>query len=398
MPAGLALLGSVLGLVFASYSTLDYAAHLDRRLHDIHCSFIPGAPPTSTAEACRAAMYSPYSALFKQTYWGGIPISLFALGAFSFFVGFALYLLLAGPRAPKAAVVFQAVVGVTPLLVSILMFAISVIKLGEICKVCAGIYISSIILATGSLMGLLTLKSEAAPVPTGPRPTLNIVYPVLWLAALGVISLVPSFVYASTTPDQKPYLTTCGKLKQPTESHNALVKMSTPQSVQPTTLFEDPLCPTCKAFHDRLVTEGVFDKLNVQLALFPLDTECNWMLDSSLHPGACTVSKAVLCGGDQARQVLEWAFKEQDYLKRAGKAGEPTLRAVIQKRWGDKMMSCIDANSTKVRLNQNLHYAADNNIPVSTPQMYLGNQRVCDEDTDLGLMFTLHQLAPEVLK
>ena len=51
-----------------------------------------------------------------------------------------------------------------------------------------------------------------------------------------------------------------------------------------------------------------------------------------------------------------------------------------------------------MRLNNNLHFAADNNIPVSTPQMYLGKRRVCDEDTDLGLMFTLNQLAPEVLK
>lgn len=399
-PAGLALFGALLGLVFASYSTLDYAAHLDRRLHDIHCSFIPGAPPTSEAEACRAAMYSPYSALFKAHYWGGIPIALFALGAFSFFAGFALYLLLSGPRAPKKAIYFQAAVGVTPLLVSMLMFAISVIKLGEICKVCAGIYFSSGILATGSLLMLMTLRTSGTQAMNAPppRPTVNIVFPVLWLAALGLITLIPSFVYAATMPDQRPFLTRCGKLKKPAEAHNALVKMSTPESVQPTTLFEDPLCPTCKAFHERLVAEGIFDKLNVQLALFPLDTKCNWMLDTSLHPGACTVSKAVLCGGDHARQVLEWAFDNQDYLKRAGKAGEATLRAVIQKRWGDKMLKCMDANSTKVRLNENLHYAADNNIPVSTPQMYLGTQRVCDEDTDLGLVYTMHQLAPQVFK
>src|SRR5471032_2713605 len=85
LPAILALVASLLGLLFASNSTLDYAKHLDRRLHDVHCSFIPGAPATSEAEACRVAMYSPYSALFKEHYWGGIPISLFALGSFAFF-------------------------------------------------------------------------------------------------------------------------------------------------------------------------------------------------------------------------------------------------------------------------------------------------------------------------
>src|SRR6476646_6099469 len=96
----LALAASLLGLLFASYSTFDYAKHLDRRLHDIHCSIIPGAGPTDVAEPCRAAMYSPYSALFKDKYWGGIPISLFAIGTFAFLAAFALYLAISGERAP----------------------------------------------------------------------------------------------------------------------------------------------------------------------------------------------------------------------------------------------------------------------------------------------------------
>jgi hypothetical protein len=29
--------------------------------------------------------------------------------------------------------------------------------------------------------------------------------------------------------------------------------------------------------------------------------------------------------------------------------------------------------------------------------MYLGDRKVCDEDTDLGLRYTLTQLAPEVV-
>ena len=53
---------------------------------------------------------------------------------------------------------------------------------------------------------------------------------------------------------------------------------------------------------------------------------------------------------------------------------------------------------TKLKLNHQLHFAADNAIPVSTPQMYLGDLKVCDEDTDLGLRYTLGQLAPEVVR
>jgi uncharacterized membrane protein len=325
-PAIIALGASVLGLIFASNSTLDYAAHLDRRLHNVHCSFIPGAAAVPEAEACRAAMYSPYSALLKDQYWGGIPISLFGLGAFCFFAAFSLYLLLAGERASRRTLAFFAVIGTTPLLVSLLMLTISITQLGQICKTCAGIYISSALLAFGA------------------------------------------------------------------------VKIHGSRAVQPTMLFEDPLCPTCKAFHDRLVTENIIEKLDIELVLFPLDNECNWMLDSALHPGACIVSKAVLCGEGNSRAVLEWAYDQQEYLTRAGKAGENTLRSVIKQRWGESMLRCVDDKKTDVRLNNHLHFASENNIPVSTPQMYLGKRRVCDEDTDLGLRFTLSQLAPEVLK
>src|SRR5690242_1121072 len=120
-----ALVASLLGLLFASYSTFDYAEHLDRRLHDIHCSIIPGAAPTDSADACRAAMYSPYSALMKEKFWGGVPISLFAVGAFCFFVAFSLYLVVAGDRAPKKAVGFFALAVGAPVLASITMFTIS---------------------------------------------------------------------------------------------------------------------------------------------------------------------------------------------------------------------------------------------------------------------------------
>lgn len=395
VPAVIALIAALLGLLFASNSTLDYAKHLDRGLHDVHCSFIPGAPATDKAEACRVAMYSPYSALFKETFWGGIPISLFALGAFTFYAAFALYLLVYGSRAPKRAWRFFGLVALVPLAISLLMFSISVIKLGSVCKTCAGIYISSILLAIGGVLGMLASDREA---PDAPRVLISPVLPLAWLAALGLVSLMPALVYAASVPDQRPFLSKCGELKMPKIKNDELVKVATSRPIQPTLLFEDPLCPTCKAFHERLVVENIIEKLDINLALFPLDNECNWMLDQALHPGACIVSKAVLCGGVQARAVLEWAYDEQEYLSRAGKQGPDVLRAAIKQKWGDVMLKCVDDRKTDTRLNNHLHFASDNNIPVSTPQMYLGSHRVCDEDTDLGLRYTLGQLAPEVLK
>jgi len=393
-PAAIALVASVLGLLFASYSTLDYAQHLDRHLHNVHCSFIPGAAATNDAEACRAAMYSPYSALLKEQYWGGVPISLFGLGAFCFFAAFSLYLLLSGSRASQRTYGFFALVGVTPLLVSLLMLTISLTQLGQLCKTCVGIYIASFLLAFGSVTAWLANRGpSSAPATAGGWALVP-----AWLAALGVTTLAPAIVYAASVPDQRPYITQCGEIKQPKIKGDSPVKLRGTRAVQPTMLFEDPLCPTCKAFHDRLVTEEIIEKLDIELVLFPLDSECNWMVPNPLHPGACIVSKAVLCGEGNSRQVLEWAYTEQEYLTRAGKAGEGVLRAAIKQRWGESMLRCVDDKKTDVRLNNHLHFASENNIPVSTPQMYLGKRRICDEDTDLGLRFTLAQLAPEVLK
>jgi hypothetical protein len=337
-------------------------------------------------------MYSPYSALLKDQYWGGVPISLFGLGAFCFFAAFSLYLVLSAERTPPRALGFFAAVGVTPLLVSLLMLTISLTQLGQLCKTCVGIYISSALLAFGAVSAWLANRREVG------RPVLSWALVPAWLVALGLTTLVPAVVYAASTPDQRPYITQCGEIKVPKIKGDSPVKIHGSRAVQPTMLFEDPLCPTCKAFHDRLVTENIIEKLDIELVLFPLDSECNWMLDHPLHPGACIVSKAVLCGEGNARGVLEWAYAEQEYLSRAGKAGEGVLRAAIKQRWGEGLLRCVDDRKTDVKLNNHLHFASENNIPVSTPQMYLGKRRICDEDTDLGLRFTLAQLAPEVLK
>jgi uncharacterized membrane protein len=396
-PAILGFAASLVGLVFAAYSSIDYAQHLDRHLHDVHCSLIPGlASGADEDNPCRAAMYSAYSAIFRSTYWGGIPISLFALGAFSFFLGFSVYFFFAGPRAPQKALLFFAAAGATPFGVSLVMLVISIHKIGSICRTCVGIYLASTLLLGAAFMIVRRLREQSPPGservagPWGP--------PFLWILGLAFSTIAPSLVYAAGVPDQRPYLRNCGKLEKTAEPHNALLKMKTPKSVHLATLFEDPLCPTCRAFHQRLVTEGAFDRLEIQLSLFPLDSECNWMLTTPLHPGACTVSKAVICGADQARQVLEWAYDEQETLAKAAKTSDGELRRRIQHRWGAAMLSCIDSPATKLKLNQELHFAADNSVPVSTPQVYIGNQKVCDEDTDLGLRYTLAELAPEVAR
>src|ERR1700722_12181405 len=156
-----AMIAALLGIVFAAYSTYDYAQQLDRQVHSVHCSFIPGASVSSDADnPCKAALFSPYSAIFRATYWGGVPISLFGLGAFAFFVGFAVYLLVGDRRLPRSAYPTFVVLTFGPLAVSVFMLTISLSHLHALCKLCVGIYVSSVALAAAAIVGMLSHARE----------------------------------------------------------------------------------------------------------------------------------------------------------------------------------------------------------------------------------------------
>jgi uncharacterized membrane protein len=87
------LLGAVVGVVFAGVSTYDFVQHLDRQVHNLHCSFIPGVSHSGES-GCQLAMMSPYSSVLRGRVWGGVPIALPALSVFAFLVFYALDLAL----------------------------------------------------------------------------------------------------------------------------------------------------------------------------------------------------------------------------------------------------------------------------------------------------------------
>lgn len=431
----LGTVGAALGVFFSAFSTHDYALHLDRQLHGTHCSFVPGLLESGGGDnACTAAMYSPYSALFRRALWGGIPIALLGLGAFAFFLVISIALLVAPRSASRRVWQAFGLAALTPLLASLVMFVISLLKVHAFCKLCMGMYAGSALLAAAGIVALIKIVRPAArgmvvqdpfvhddprhpnnrtvpmapvghPVPAGvpyrgdPAPQVlplgSMLGPLLVFGVLGLFVVLPAVVYASSMPDYRAKIVSCGTIAQPTEKHGALVKLATAHPKRPALLFVDPLCPTCKAFHERLEGEGIFEQLDVSVAIFPLDSECNWMLDRSLHPGACELSKAFLCSGDKAREMLEWSYDNQSDLEPAGKAGKEAIRAKIRQRFVG-LDACMDSKETKQRLDRVLQFAVANKVPVSTPQMMLGAQRICDEDTDLGMAYTMKQIAPEV--
>ena len=185
---GLAL-AALVGLVFAGASTLDFVQHLDRQVHDLHCSFAPGLVEADhESTGCQVTLLSPYSSVMRTSLWGGIPISLPAMAVFAFLLFRALELLLARPVARRTAASIALASTAVPVLASCVMGYLAFTQLHAACKLCIGIYASSGLALVMALLAWLMARKEAAglsaamdapeaPAPAPPRAALA------WVAA-----------------------------------------------------------------------------------------------------------------------------------------------------------------------------------------------------------------------
>jgi uncharacterized membrane protein len=394
------LVGAALGLLFAGISTYDFVQHLDRQVHSLHCSFIPGATHADPSSGCQVAMMSPYSSILRSHLWGGIPISLGAMSVFAFIGFYAADLVVTRRKDDPKATLFLVAATALPLLVSLVMLTISLTKLGTTCKLCVCIYISSALVFTGALMTWLKAKREATvgmsrsgghrlEVGVATEPASNGFLAGMFGLGVGFVVL-PVLLYMMMAPDNSKFIGTCDALAKPDDTYGVMVNVHRTKGA-PALEILDPLCPACKAFEQRLVASGMDDKLDRRAILFPLDNTCNWMITETTHPGACTVSEAVLCAGDRAPAVIEWAFENQDEI-RAETAKDKDAAARYVKKKFPELAACVGSPEARSRLNKSLRWSVANNIHVLTPQLFVDNTKLCDEDVDLGLEFALTKM------
>lgn len=406
------LLAALAGLVFASASTLDFVQHLDRQVHELHCSFVPGlVEPDEESTGCQVTLLSPYSSIMRTSLWGGIPISLPAMAVFAFLAFRAIEILGADAARRKTMAAIALVTTAVPVLASCVMGYLAFTKLHAACKLCIGIYSSSGMALLMAVAALLAARSEAAAAsraaeavdpyaaaaaapPTPPKTA------AAWLAAVGqafAFVTVPVVVYAALVPDYSRYIGTCGALPAPEDPYGVMVPLGPKAASNGAPAIEvfDPLCPSCRGFEERLAASGQDALLQRRAVMFPLDSECNWMVTRSLHPGACRVSQAVLCGATTPAvgpdAVVAWAFEQQEALLAQGKQDLDGVSRMIAARFPE-LAACMGSPEVESRLNKSLRWAVKNQLPVMTPQLYVGGVKLCDEDSDLGMDFTLHHM------
>lgn len=380
------LVGALAGLVFAGISTYDFVQHLDRQVHSLHCSFIPGAGAETGSTGCQVAMMSPYSSVFRTSIWGGIPISLPAMAVFAFLLFYGLELMVSRRTNDHRPTAFLALAAGLPAFTSVMMLTISLVKLGTTCKLCVGIYLASAMCLTGAIvLWRRAVKQRDAAASTVPNKYLG----AMFGAGVGFV-LLPLLVYVAMAPNHGKFIGSCGELVQPADTYGVMVPLHRGGKV-PALEILDPLCPACRAFEQRLASSGLEDKLDRKAILFPLDTTCNWMITEDTHPGACTISEAVLCAGDRAPDVIAWSFEVQERIRTETKA-DPTAAARIVKERFPELAACVGSPEAKSKLNKSLRWAVANNIRVLTPQLFVNNVKLCDEDVDLGLDYALSRM------
>ncbi len=383
---------AVLGLVFSAVSTSDFIQHLDRQVHSIHCSFIPGAGSDLGESGCRTVMMSPYSSFFRESLWGGIPISLWSMAVFAFLAYRAGTLAWRGSATRKEATFLLAASGL-PLLMTLLYGFLSIAKVGATCKVCVGIYVASAALFVAALLAWRATPLERAAAGYQRSPWAR------WTLEGGSFVAVLTLVFLAFSPKSaaEPGRASCGTLVQKDDPSGVMLDLGGTGNV-PAIEVLDPLCPACRAFEARLSASSLRQELSLKGVLFPLDSSCNWMMTESLHPGACAMSEALLCAqglGEQkdpaeSRRVLAYAFERQEQLMALAKRDEAELRRQLERDF-PKVKGCLGGSAVKNKLTKSLRWAVANAIPVLTPQLFVRERRLCDEDTDLGLEYTLRR-------
>jgi hypothetical protein len=96
----------------------------------------------------------------------------------------------------------------------------------------------------------------------------------------------------------------------------------------------------------------------------------------------------MLCDKNGADAILAWAFANHEQLRASAGKSDAEVRQRLEKQF-PKVRGCLGSAQIRNQLNRSLRWAVANALPVLTPQLFIGDKRVCDEDTDLGLEYTV---------
>ncbi|MEO7096767.1 MAG: hypothetical protein ABI175_26145, partial [Polyangiales bacterium] len=95
--------------------------------------------------------------------------------------------------------------------------------------------------------------------------------------------------------------------------------------------------------------------------------------------------------GDRAPEVIKWAFEVQDRVRAEAKTDKTAAARIVKEKFPE-LAACVGSAEARSKLNKSMRWAVSHNIRVLTPQLFVDNVKLCDEDVDLGLEYALSRM------
>ncbi len=354
----LAIIGIVAGIGFQFYlASLHYPLKFGMSTGSI-CSI-------NETFDCEAVAASRYAELF------GVPLAIW--GAVTNLVLLCLVLLFPlseETRKPIARKNILALAGFIATM-SVVMGAVSLLKLNTFCLFCILAYVASFIAFAGLYCGLNTGATAGAPskssvIPRGPayQPT-----DAKTLIAAGVSILILSFItnhgfrrgYVKDTSELNATINASinewlSNPKLTIEPVAPFTKGATPADAKMTLVeFADFRCPHCK---HAVSTVHAFVKSRPDVRfifqVWPLDGECNTKMESS-NGASCLLARAAVCANqrDKGWAAHDWIFEHQEQFSSldAVKGKMPELAKAVGLNEAE-FQACTDAEETRNLVKQ----------------------------------------------
>lgn len=144
--------------------------------------------------------------------------------------------------------------------------------------------------------------------------------------------------------------------------------------------FIDPLCPHCRNTTQWLKSyqKKHSDDIKIYQLFYPLDSECNKNMGRQMHPGACFLSYAQYCSGEQDKFWVfnQWMFQKLEHWYKAGVSEDYVYNSMNSIGINTKsLQDCIHSKKYHKRVLQDISYGEKFDL-TGTPTIIANGKRL----------------------
>ncbi len=361
---------SLVGVCFSGYSLYH---HLQVKSQggstDAFCNI-------NSSVSCDKVAASIYSEIF------GVPLGVLGIG---FFLSLLVFYFSGLTRRPSAeenipAANVLALIGVVS---SAVLAVISITKVGSVCLVCVGIYLSCVFLFINAFIHR-KLAAEVFPFSVNAAAKGSFTSAIIVALCIGIFQVSkPVAKLPNEMLDLPGRQTDFSKKMKPLDlgiSKSDYVGLGEDYRKGSDTAkvtiveFADYQCPGCGVMAKVLerLTNNFKDKILLVFKNFPLDKSCNSAMQNPIHPFACDIAKIARCAG---RYGHFWDFHQLAFEKQADASLENA------KSWGksaglraDQIEECLSSPDILNKIKDDISIA--NRVGINgTPELFINNKK-----------------------